>query len=105
MSVRFSFSKISIVGLGYIGLPTAALFASCKKQVIGLDINQNTVDVVNQGKIHISEPGLEVIVRDVVSDGYLTATCIPECADVFLIAVPTPVIPHLNSGFRRSRLY
>ena len=90
MSGRFSFSKISVVGLGYIGLPTAALFASCKKQVIGLDINQNTVEVVNQGKIHISGPGLEVIVRDVVSDGYLTATCIPECADVFLIAVPTP---------------
>ncbi|GAA0198055.1 UDP-N-acetyl-D-mannosamine dehydrogenase [Kangiella japonica] len=85
-----SFNTISVVGLGYIGLPTAAMFASRKKTVIGVDVNQKAVDTINQGRIHIVEPGLETIVSTAVKDGYFKATTKPEPADAFLIAVPTP---------------
>lgn len=88
-----SFEKISVIGLGYIGLPTAAMFASHKKKVIGLDVNKKTVETINQGKIHIIEPELESLVSKAVSDGYLKATLVAEPADVFLIAVPTPFLP------------
>ncbi|WP_322995287.1 UDP-N-acetyl-D-mannosamine dehydrogenase [Castellaniella sp.] len=84
------FSTISMIGLGYIGLPTATLFASHKKKVIGVDINQQTVDTINQGKIHIIEPGLDMLVHAAVTDRWLRATTQPEPADAFLIAVPTP---------------
>jgi UDP-N-acetyl-D-mannosaminuronic acid dehydrogenase len=85
-----SFETISIVGLGYIGLPTAAAFASRKKKVVGIDVNQNAVDTINRGGIHIIEPDLDNVVRLAVSEGYLRATTRPEAADAFLIAVPTP---------------
>jgi UDP-N-acetyl-D-mannosaminuronic acid dehydrogenase len=85
-----SFKTISIIGLGYIGLPTAAVFASRKKQVIGVDVNQKSVDTINRGEVHIVEPELDVIVHAAVSGGYLRATTRPEPADAFLIAVPTP---------------
>ena len=84
------FEIISMIGLGYIGLPTATIFASRKKKVIGVDINQNVVDIINQGKIHIIEPELDILVHAAVKQGYLKAVTIPEPADVFLIAVPTP---------------
>lgn len=84
------FETISIIGLGYIGLPTAAVFASRKKRVIGVDVNQASVDIINRGEIHIVEPELDIIVRAAVSGGYLRATTTPEPADAFLIAVPTP---------------
>jgi UDP-N-acetyl-D-mannosaminuronic acid dehydrogenase len=83
-------NTISIVGLGYIGLPTAAVFASRKVNVIGVDVNQHAVDTINQGKIHIVEPGLDELVHAAVAEGYLRATTKPEPADAFLIAVPTP---------------
>ena len=85
-----SFDTISVVGLGYIGLPTAAMFASRKKRVIGLDVNQNAVDTINRGEIHIVEPELDILVRAAVTEGYLRATTMPEAADAFLISVPTP---------------
>ena len=85
-----SFETVSVVGLGYIGLPTAAMFASRKKQVIGVDVNQNAVDTINRGEIHIVEPELDMIVHAAVKEGYLKAVTIPEPADAFLIAVPTP---------------
>ena len=85
-----SFLTVSIVGLGYIGLPTAAVFAARKIKVIGVDVNQNTVDTINQGEIHIVEPDLDMVVHAAVTEGYLRATTIPEPADAFLIAVPTP---------------
>lgn len=85
-----SFETISVVGLGYIGLPTAAMLASRKKNVIGVDINQMTVDTVNRGEIHFVEPGLDMIVQAAVAEGYLKAVITPEAADAFLIAVPTP---------------
>ncbi|ASD68108.1 UDP-N-acetyl-D-mannosamine dehydrogenase [Pseudoalteromonas piscicida] len=85
-----SFNTISVVGLGYIGLPTAAMFASRKKKVIGVDVNQHAVDTINRGEIHIIEPELDMIVHAAVTEGYLKATTKPEPADAFLIAVPTP---------------
>lgn len=84
------FEKISVVGLGYIGLPTAAVFASRKVHVIGVDVNQQAVDTINQGKVHIVEPDLDMVVHAAVTEGYLRATTKPEPADAFLIAVPTP---------------
>ena len=81
---------ISIIGLGYIGLPTAAVFASRKINVIGVDVNQKTVDTINRGQIHIVEPDLDMVVHAAVTEGYLRATTQPEPADVFLVAVPTP---------------
>ncbi len=85
-----AFETISVIGLGYIGLPTAAMFASCKKKVIGVDVNENAVNTINRGEIHIVEPELDVLVQNAVRDGYLKATLTPEPADAFLIAVPTP---------------
>jgi UDP-N-acetyl-D-mannosaminuronic acid dehydrogenase len=82
--------SIVVIGLGYIGLPTAALLASRKTQVIGVDINPVAVSAVNAGQIHIIEPELDIIVRAAVSEGYLRATQQMEAADVFIIAVPTP---------------
>lgn len=84
------FETISVVGLGYIGLPTAAVFASRKKKVIGVDVNQRAVDTINRGEIHIVEPDLDMVVHAAVSEGYLRATTKAEPADAFLIAVPTP---------------
>ncbi|MFC3033116.1 UDP-N-acetyl-D-mannosamine dehydrogenase [Pseudoalteromonas fenneropenaei] len=85
-----SFKTISVIGLGYIGLPTAAMFASRKIKVIGVDVNQKAVDTINRGEVHIVEPELDMIVHAVVSEGYLKATTKPEPAEAFLIAVPTP---------------
>lgn len=82
--------KISVIGLGYIGLPTAAMFAARKIHVVGVDINQEAVDIINQGRIHIVEPELDIIVHAAVTEGYLRATTKPEPAEAFLIAVPTP---------------
>lgn len=88
-----SFETISVIGLGYIGLPTAAMFASRKKKVIGVDVNEDTVNIINRGEIHIVEPELDVLVQAAVNQRYLKATLIPEPADAFLIAVPTPFLP------------
>lgn len=88
-----SFETVSVIGLGYIGLPTAAMFAARKKKVIGVDVNQYAVDTINQGKIHIVEPDLDMIVSAAVTEGYLKAVTTPEPADAFLIAVPTPFLP------------
>jgi len=93
-----SFETISVIGLGYIGFPTAAMFASRKKKVIGVDVNQRTVDIINKGQIHIVEPDLDMLVHAAVTEGYLRATTTPEPADAFLIAVPTPFSPIENEG-------
>ena len=84
------FERISMIGLGYIGLPTAALFAARGTEVIGIDVSQHVVDTINAGKIHIIEPELDGIVHKAVSDGRLRASRVPEQADAFIIAVPTP---------------
>lgn len=84
------FKSISVVGLGYIGLPTAAIFASRKIPVLGVDVSQHTIDTINRGEAHIIEPDLDLAVRTVVSEGYLRASVEPKPADAYLIAVPTP---------------
>ncbi|TDY22753.1 UDP-N-acetyl-D-mannosaminuronic acid dehydrogenase [Paraburkholderia sp. BL6665CI2N2] len=84
------FETVSVVGLGYIGLPTAAVFAARRKRVIGVDVSQHAVDTINRGAIHIVEPELDMLVHAAVTQGYLRATITPEPADAFLIAVPTP---------------
>lgn len=86
------FNTISMIGLGYIGLPTAALFASRGVDVIGVDVSPRVVDTINAGKIHIVEPELDGIVHKAVSAGKLRATLVPEAADAFIIAVPTPFL-------------
>ena len=85
-----SFTTISVVGLGYIGLPTAAAFASRQKQVIGVDINAHAVETINRGEIHIVEPDLDRVVKKAVDGGFLRASTTPVEADAYLIAVPTP---------------
>ncbi len=85
-----SFSTISVIGLGYIGLPTAAAFASRGQNVVGVDINQHAVDTINRGEIHIVEPELAQVVKAAVDAGHLQARTEPVVADAYLIAVPTP---------------
>ena len=82
--------KTVFMGLGYIGLPTAAVVAGKGIQVVGVDVNPKVVDTINQGKIHIVEPELDVIVKDVVAKKQLKASLQPEKADAFFIVVPTP---------------
>lgn len=84
------FKAVSVIGLGYIGLPTAAVFASRKIQVIGVDVSPSAVETINRGEIHIVEPDLDMLVHAAVTEGYLRAVTTPEPADAFLIAVPTP---------------
>ena len=82
--------KICVIGLGYIGLPTAALLANRNYYVHGVDVVQNTVDTINRGEIHIVEPELDIFVKAAVNSGKLKADLKPTEADVFIIAVPTP---------------
>ena len=84
------FNKISVVGLGYIGLPTAAVIASKGIEVVGVDVNEHAVNTINEGRIHIVEPGLEAMVKSDVEKGLLKAYLTPQPADAFLIAAPTP---------------
>jgi len=84
------FDRISMIGLGYIGLPTAALFAAHGIRVIGVDVSERVVETINAGKIHLVEPDLDGVVHKVVTEGLLHATTKPEPADAFVIAVPTP---------------
>jgi len=90
MQIQLPFRRISVIGLGYIGLPTAAMFASRKIEVVGVDVNPHAVDTINRGEIHIIEPDLDIVVQATVAQGYLRATTVPEPAEAFLIAVPTP---------------
>ncbi|GMQ60198.1 nucleotide sugar dehydrogenase [Vallitalea sediminicola] len=83
--------KICVLGLGYIGLPTAAMFASNGFDIIGVDVNEKVVKALNKGEIIIEEPYLDVMVRDVVASGKLSASVKPEISDVYIIAVPTPI--------------
>jgi UDP-N-acetyl-D-mannosaminuronic acid dehydrogenase len=83
-------TKVAVLGLGYIGLPTAAIVARSGAQVLGIDIHQNVVDTVNSGGVHIEEVDLDALVQGVVQRGLLRASTRIEPCDVFLIAVPTP---------------
>jgi len=88
-----NFQKICVMGLGYIGLPTASTFATHGIQVIGVDVNQRVINTLKNGGIHIHEPGLRTVVEAAIKSGKLTVSEQPEEADAFLIAVPTPFYP------------
>lgn len=82
--------KVLVIGLGYIGLPTAATLAARKVTVTGVDVNQHVLDTISQGGVHFVEPELDILVRGVVKNGYLRVAKQPEKADYFIVAVPTP---------------
>ena len=86
-----SYSSISVIGVGYIGLPTAALVASRMHNVIGVDVSEDVVKSVNSGVAHTVEPGLADLIAKVTAKGWLRAVGAPEPVDVFIIAVPTPI--------------
>ena len=108
--------KVCVIGLGYIGLPTASVLAVNGFEVVGVDVSPEVVDTVNSGNIHIEEPGLLTLVRAAIGSGNLRVSMAPEDADVFFLAVPTPldrdnrsdmsyvrqatesIVPHLVSG-------
>jgi UDP-N-acetyl-D-mannosaminuronic acid dehydrogenase len=110
------FKKVCVLGLGYIGLPTASMFATHGIDVVGVDVNPHVVETLNRGEIHIEEVGLAELVKQAVSDGKLLVKTQPEAADAFIIAVPTPIkddksaemkmvasaaemiLPHLRAG-------
>ena len=87
---------ISVIGLGYIGLPTAALLASKGMNVVGVDVNQTALDLINSGEIHINEPGLDILVQNAVENKNLRAVSKPVKSDVFIIAVPTPFLDNFK---------
>lgn len=110
------FSKVCVLGLGYIGLPTSCMFATNGVKVVGVDVNQTIVSSLQAGKVHIYEPGLRTLVEDALAEGQLEISSTPEPADAFIIAVPTPfyddkkadmravtsateaIVPHLRKG-------
>lgn len=89
-SLNIKMKKVVFLGLGYIGLPTAAVAAHHGYEVVGVDVNPSVVETVNQGKVHIVEPDLDRVVKEAVTDGHLRAVTQPETADAFFIVVPTP---------------
>ena len=111
-----AYKTLCVVGLGYIGLPTASTFATHGLHVVGVDINPEIVQKLNQGEVHLFEPGLRTLVQAAVQSGNLVVRSQPEPADAFIIAVPTPfkedkradldfvkaaaeaIVPHLRSG-------
>lgn len=110
------FKSVCVMGLGYIGLPTASFLGTKGYQVTGVDVSESVVNTINQGKIHIVEPDLDILVKSAVNAGNLRASLEPCSADVFIIAVPTPfkagyipdlsyveqatraIAPHIESG-------
>ena len=110
------FKKICVLGLGYIGLPTASTFATHGLQVVGVDVNHRVVNGLQNGELHLYEPGLRTLVQAASRSGNLQIRETPEAADAFIIAVPTPfydgkkadmryvtaatesIVPHLQPG-------
>jgi len=86
-------TSVCVMGLGYIGLPTASILANKGFHVFGVDVRPDVVETINQGKIHIEEPDLDILVRSAVNSGQLQAGNEPEPADVFVLCVPTPILP------------
>jgi UDP-N-acetyl-D-mannosaminuronic acid dehydrogenase len=93
--------KVSVIGLGYIGLPTAVAFAKFGINVVGVDISHDIVEAVNTGGFRTEEPGLETLIKEVVASGTFRAALAPEEADVFIIAVPTP---NMNDEYKSCDL-
>ena len=84
------FNRICVLGLGYIGLPTASTFASHGIQVVGVDVNEHVLATLRRGELHIQEPGLEEALQTALRSSNLTVSEKPVEADAFIIAVPTP---------------
>jgi len=99
--VKLPYSSVSVIGLGYIGLPTAATLAGRGVTVVGVDVNPKAVEAINQGQAHIVEPELDMVVKSAVQTGRLRAVTTPEPAEVFVIAVPTP----FKNGFEPDLSY
>lgn len=93
---------VCVVGLGYIGLPTSALLAGTGYDVVGVDLNRDTVATINKGRIHIVEPDLDTFVRSAVAAGKLKAFTEPQAADIFMICVPTPL--HAGAGIPQPNI-
>ena len=89
--MKRTFEKVCVIGLGYVGLPTAASLARRGVSVLGVDVNEKTVALINKGKVHIVEPDLDILVAGAVATGKLAAAMRPEPADAFIVAVPTPL--------------
>jgi UDP-N-acetyl-D-mannosaminuronic acid dehydrogenase len=98
------FDKICVLGLGYIGLPTASTFAANGVQVVGVDIDLRIVETLRRGEIHIHEPGLRTLVEAAIKSGNLRVENLPEEADAFIIAVPTPFF-HDKTGEYNGETY
>ncbi len=88
--MQLPFAKATVIGLGYIGLPTAAMLANRGVEVVGVDINERIVRLLNEGKVQIVEPDLDIAVQAAVTTGRLRAVTAPEPSEVFIVAVPTP---------------
>ncbi len=86
-------TTVCVMGLGYIGLPTASILANKGFKVLGVDVRPEVVQTINQGRIHIEEPDLEILVRSAVNSGQLKAVNEPQAAEVFILCVPTPICP------------
>lgn len=95
-----NFSTISVIGLGYIGLPTACTFATHGKTVYGIDTNQQVIDTLRNGGLHIHEPGLRSLVQSALASGRLHLCETPQEADAFIIAVPTPFDEYKHADLR-----
>jgi len=95
--------KICVLGLGYIGLPTAAMFAIHGFQVVGVDINQRVIETLSKGDVHIHEPGLKTLVQAALKSGNLRVARQPEPADAFIIAVPTPLSKEAKEGLVQDK--
>ena len=95
-----NFQKICILGLGYIGLPTASTFAANGAKVLGVDVNPRIVKTLRSGEIHIHEPGLGDIFKQALASGNLTLSTQPEQADAFIIAVPTPFFQNKTGEYK-----
>ena len=93
--------RICVLGLGYIGLPTASFLATKGYDVVGVDVEARVVETINRAEIHIEEPDLDMLVKSSVQSGRLRASLTPEPADIFILAVPTP----LDAERKRGSLY
>ncbi len=98
--MKSEIKKIVVMGLGYIGLPTASMLATKGYQVVGVDVNSHAVETINQGEIHIVEPDLDLLVKSAVHSGNLTASLEPCEADVYILAVPTPFLNNEDKSIK-----
>ena len=97
------YRRICVIGLGYIGLPTASFLATKGYEVLGVDIAPGVVETINRAEIHIREPDLDILVKSAVQSGRLKAAVEPAAADVFIIAVPTPLRDDKHADLRAVR--